>query len=122
ALISRTSIAESAVTFQTEIEDISMHSSLLFPLGIIINEIVVNALKYAFIGKKDGKIALTVLRKDSQTMVVVKDDGMGIPDEVMIDKATGFGMQMVRLLVKQIHSSIDIVKDRGTKYVIKMEA
>jgi PAS domain S-box-containing protein len=62
-----------------ELEDFPLDSAKLFPLGIILNELVTNAFKYAFDGQNSGTIRITLKRNNAKACMSVHDDGKGLP-------------------------------------------
>lgn len=105
-------------TINFEIEDFILNINMLTPLGIIINELITNMMKYAFVGKKSGKIYVSAFRKNNEVSVVVQDNGVGMPDSISFEKSTGFGMQLIGMLTEQIGGTIQIVREAGTKVLL----
>lgn len=99
-------------------------SELLLPsrtvscIGIIINELITNAMKYAFTDRDDPRIEVTVNEHEKLVSVCVEDNGVGLPSAVDIETPEGFGLQMVKLLAQQIDGSLQLDRDGGTKITI----
>ncbi len=70
-------------------------------LAIIINELVSNAVRHGFAGRKHGQIQIRAFRKNGQIELNVIDDGHGYPDDFHVETSTGLGIGIVRTLVKQ---------------------
>ena len=104
------------------VEKIFLGIDQAIPCGLIISELVSNAIKYAFPRKhrKKGKIRITFNKKGKRTIqLVVEDDGIGIPDVVDITKVDSLGLQMVNLLAeKQLKGKLKLDRERGTKFTI----
>ena len=81
---------------------IDVPSSVAIHVGLIVNELVTNSLKYAYPGERGGVINVTVARAGPEVTVIVKDDGVGCPDGV----EPGLGSRLVRLLAKQMGGSV----------------
>ncbi len=108
------------INLKTDIEDISMDIELAIPCGLIVNELISNSIKYAFPEDRHGKINLEVkLMNDEFYEMVIKDDGIGIPDSISFEKTPSLGLQLVRALVNQINGEMSLFKNNGTKFVIK---
>jgi len=90
-------------------------------VGIIINELVTNAMKYAFEGRKGGTILISVKLSGELIVVSVQDDGIGIPESVDLENGTGFGFVLVRLLTGQLDGSLLIERENGTKITVEFE-
>ncbi len=103
------------------VDDFVLDAKRLQPLGIIINELVTNAMKYAFDGKKGGTILVSVKLSGKSVVVSVQDDGVGIPESVDLEKRTGFGFVLVRLLTGQLEGSLRIEREHGTKITVEFE-
>jgi two-component sensor histidine kinase len=92
------------------------------PCGLIISELVSNCLKHAFPEKKEGRITI---RMDSDAKgaktLVIKDNGIGLPEGLDFRKAETLGLQLVADLVHQINGSIDLkeAKGEGTEFCVK---
>ena len=109
------------ITIKTEVDDIIMSFQSLSPLGIIVNELITNMMKYAFIGRDSGVISITAAMKDCHVEVSIRDDGNGIPESVNFENSTGFGMGLVGLLTEQIDGSIRIERGEGTKFILELD-
>jgi PAS domain S-box-containing protein len=88
------------------------------PCGLIINELVSNAFKHAFPDGKSGKIQVHLDNKLDRHTIVVKDTGVGFPDDVDMGNTETLGLQLVNDLVIQIDGSLDIQSDGGTTFKI----
>lgn len=107
----------SMVKFELAIEDFNLGSKVLSCLGIIINELITNSMKYAFNGCSDGVISITASKKSDEVTVVYRDNGVGIPESQSFENSTGFGMQLLDMLVKQVGGSAEINRDSGTGFI-----
>ncbi len=102
------------VRIEKDIEDFVLDTKILFPLGIIINELITNAFKYAFPDGSDGMIKVSVKKMNDAVSISVRDNGIGVSDEVVSSKSGGFGLNLVTALTEQIKGTVRIVKDNGT--------
>ena len=100
-----------SVQIETRIDDFVLGVKLLSPLGIIVNELLTNAMKYAFIGRDDGSIKVSAGIKDHRATIVIEDNGNGIPETIDIENSSGFGLQLVGRLTKQIGGTIKIERE-----------
>lgn|GEM_PF-3146164 len=106
------------VDIQTEIDDIALPPKLVSPLGIILNEMITNSMKYAFIDRDHGTISLKTSVHGKQVRVVYCDDGIGLPERTNLENSSGFGLQLIKLLVKQIDGEITIHRQNGVLFQI----
>jgi two-component system, sensor histidine kinase PdtaS len=106
---------------QTSIEPIQLHIDSSIPIGLIVTEVLTNALKYAFTGRNEGTIELALhLRKD-ELHIQIKDDGIGMTNAIPDPDGTSFGMKMVKSLCRQLKAEMQISENNGTcvKFVIR---
>lgn len=107
------------VKVETHVEDFILDVKFLSPLGIIINELITNIMKYAFTGRESGTIDISASLKDNTVTLAIQDDGVGMPESVSLENSKGFGLTLVKLLSGQIHGSIRIERDSGTRFVME---
>jgi PAS domain S-box-containing protein len=107
-----------SVRVETRIEDIDLEASMLQPLGLIVNELLTNIMKYAFAGRGGGVISVSASLEDELLSIAIADDGNGMPDSVDFDNSTGFGLLLVKTLVEQMKGRIGIERGNGTKIVL----
>ncbi|HPS85577.1 MAG TPA: PAS domain S-box protein [Spirochaetota bacterium] len=109
------------VKIEKHIQDFNVDAKTLFPLGIIVNEIITNAMKYAFTGRDRGLIAVFASMNDNHVVISIADDGNGIPETVDIEHSTGFGLSLISMLTQQIGGSVRIERMNGTKFIIEFD-
>jgi PAS domain S-box-containing protein len=107
------------IKLETKVDDFILNVKILSPLGIIVNELITNIMKYAFSGMEYGEITLTAKTENDRVIIVIKDNGVGIPESVDFGCSSGFGLDLVKMLVEQIEGNITIERDRGTKFVLE---
>ncbi len=89
------------------------------PLGLILNELISNAYKYAFDGKSAGALNVSVeALGDGQHQLTVSDSGVGLPSEFDFQKAKSLGLRLVRRLAKQLYGSVTYSHEEGAKFII----
>jgi len=107
------------IAIESTIEDVPIDSKKIFPLGIIINELVTNALRHAFDDGETGKISVILDKEDDGGIILtVKDSGRGLPDGFCLDKSGGFGFSLVEMLVKQLKGKMSHGPDPGDRGTI----
>ncbi len=89
------------------------------PCGLILNELVGNALKHAFRDRSDGEVAVFI-RKSEQgdVRMRVRDDGSGLPPGFDWMQARSLGLRLVRMLARQLHARVEISGKKGTEFTI----
>ncbi len=89
------------------------------PLGLILNELISNAYKYAFDGKSAGELNVSVEPLgDGKHQLTVSDSGAGLPSEFDFQKAKSLGLKLVRRLAKQLYGSVTYSHEEGAKFVV----
>jgi PAS domain S-box-containing protein len=104
-----------------KLDDFVLDVKILQPLGIIINELLTNIMKYAFTDREDGIITISSEIEGSHILINIHDNGVGIPETIEIENSTGFGMQLVGMLTEQIGGSIRIERKDGTKFILEFD-
>ncbi|MFQ3620331.1 MAG: histidine kinase dimerization/phosphoacceptor domain -containing protein [Spirochaetales bacterium] len=89
-------------------------------LGIIVNELVTNALKYAFVGSETGRLEITGKEEGAFLHLTIQDDGVGLPESIPSDNSTSFGVQMVQLLVERLQGTLEISRIQGTRFTMQI--
>lgn len=110
-----------AVKVETEFDNFVLDMSIIQPLGIIINELLTNIMKYAFSGRDDGLIKVSASLNNNKVSVVIADNGIGLPEAINFKNSTGFGMKLVSLLTEQIKGTLKIERGDGTRFVIEFD-
>lgn len=106
------------VTIEKRIDDFDLTTRKLFPLGIIVNEIVTNTMKHAFNGRRTGQIGITLDRTENYATLSIQDDGVGLPDGFDASASKGFGLTVVTVLAQQLGGTLTIENDAGTRSVL----
>ncbi|MFI1772300.1 sensor histidine kinase [Thalassobellus citreus] len=89
------------------------------PLGLIVNELITNAYKYAFIDGLKGRLDISIKRVDKENYkLIVSDNGSGIPDDFNINEAKSFGLNLVTRLVKQLRGKLFFNNNDGANFEI----
>ncbi len=98
-----------------------LESNSLFPIGLILNELITNAFKYAFKNHESPELLVSIKRdKDSLLKIMVKDNGPGINESDIVLSSTSFGLSLVTQLVSQYKGKLNIKKENGTCFEISM--
>ncbi len=107
------------VTFKVEADDIALDVDIAIPCGLLVNELVSNALKHAFPDGRGGEIKIG-MRDDGAGYyrLVMQDNGVGFPAEVDYRSTASLGLQLVNSLTRQLGGKIELQVDAGTTFVI----
>jgi len=90
-----------------------------FPLGLIINEFITNSFKYAFDKDKEGTISIKLVEKAKSFLLLLQDDGKGLPDDMNVNQLNSFGIRIMKLLSKQLGGVFSITGKNGVQVEIE---
>ena len=107
------------VKSRIEVGDVFLDINRAIPCGLIINELVSNALKYAFPDGKKGEITVKMkVDENDKYTLVVKDTGIGFPQDLDFRHTETLGMQLVTDLTAQLDGSVELKREKGTEFKI----
>lgn len=114
------------INLNIEVQDINFGIDTIIPLGMLINELVSNSLKYAFSDDEQGEINIKLYRNDrgiesddrEYYTLIIADNGRGIPEDIDIRDTDSLGLQLINSLVDQINGNFKLDKSNGTKFTI----
>jgi PAS domain S-box-containing protein len=109
------------IALRIRTDRILLDSKRSVPLGLILNEVISNALKYAYPSDKSGEVRVELRRREGAISLEVSDDGSGIPDEFLAPGSPSMGMTLVRMLAQQIGAAISIDNKYGTRVRLSFE-
>jgi two-component sensor histidine kinase len=90
----------------------------MIPLGLILNEIISNSLKHAFL-KNKGTISISLKSVKNRYTLTVQDDGKGLPPGFTVKKHSNLGMQLIFMLGEQLNAEVSMQRKKGTSYKIQ---
>jgi len=91
------------------------------PLGLLLNELISNALKHAFPDGREGTISISGGEEGDLITLVVRDNGIGIPEELDWKDTTSLGMRLVTSLIDQVDGTIALDRKSGTTFTVTMK-
>ncbi|MBA2611860.1 MAG: PAS domain S-box protein [Bacteroidetes bacterium] len=105
------------------LEKINLNLDVSIPAGLIVNELITNAIKHAFPDAKKGCINLNLKSENNYIHLEVKDNGVGIPPGIDHNNTNTLGLQLVNTLMDQLDGEIKFKseKDKGTEVLIKFK-
>ncbi|AFZ25509.1 PAS domain S-box [Cylindrospermum stagnale PCC 7417] len=112
-------VSNSLIQLNIQVDHASLDIETAIPCGLIINELVSNALKYAFPSNCEGKIQVRFYQECDRTLkLIIRDNGVGLPEDFDSKKAKTLGITLVQGLVKQLRGIIEINRQEGTEFKI----
>lgn len=111
------------IDLQFRLEDANLEMAKSIPLGLLVNEVLINAYKHAFKGRKEGLIELKSRVDNEEIEIRICDNGIGLPQNGERSKLGSLGMTLIRKFSKQLQGDLSIKSDQdaGTEYVLKFE-
>ena len=115
------------VDLKIDVEDIRLDINTSIPLGLILNELITNSMKYAFPLNKEsiaqekfkkGNIYVKLYKRGDGYIMSVEDDGVGLPDNFSFEKSNSLGLQLIKTLTNQIDGRIHFTNDNGALFKI----
>lgn len=103
----------SKIKFDVKLDDIRLDLKRTLPLGLILNELLTNALKYAYPNDASGDIRIQLSQSNDHIQLTVGDDGVGLPESVNIEKGNHFGYELIRSLTSQLKGVFSSVSKKG---------
>lgn len=109
------------IVLRTDIYEVALGVNTAIPVGLIINELMSNALKHAFPDRNKGEIFIRVRKKNRNISIIVRDDGVGMPRDMNWRDTRSLGLRMVFSLVEQMKGTIGLDRSRGTGFSMVLE-
>jgi two-component sensor histidine kinase len=106
------------IQFRLSIDPVSLNISHAIPLGLIINEAVSNSIKYAFPGKRNGEISISMIDSGEQIKLELADNGIGMPLNTNETETNSLGLELIKGLSEDIDGNISFDVTKGTRITI----
>ncbi|AFY43806.1 PAS domain S-box protein [Nostoc sp. PCC 7107] len=112
-------ITPNCIKLKIQVNDASLDIETAIPCGLIINELVSNALKYAFTDQSTGEILVSLEQQEQDNLILtIRDNGIGLPQDFDSRNTKTLGIILVQGLVKQLRGEIEINSQQGTEFKI----
>ncbi len=113
----------SLVQFQVDVDPIELDLSQAIPLGLILNEVITNSIKYAFADRQAGIIRIRMARvEDDMILLHIRDNGRGLPDGMDVHKTSSMGIRLVNGLARQLNAHLTVEGTNGVGVYLKFAA
>ncbi len=114
-------IYSSNIKLDTNMEPYDFKMEEAIPLGLIINELTLNTIKYAFKGCEDGTLYIEFKNEDNHYTLIVKDNGKGLPKHLDLNNLTSLGLTVVQNLTLQLGGTFSILDCEGAGFKIEFD-
>ncbi|RAW01007.1 PAS domain S-box protein [Pseudochryseolinea flava] len=105
--------------FKTDIQNNVIDLDSAIYCGLIVNELITNAIKHAFKGKNEGSITVSFRKDGDKFLLVVADDGVTMPEDVTPGASASFGMHLLQIFVRQLGGTLEIIREKGTIFQMR---
>ena len=114
SLYSSYGVDRDRIDLNLSVEKLNLDVDTTIPLGLIINELISNTLKYAFPEDRTGQLSISLKQSESCLMLLVKDNGVGLPKDLNWKESPSFGLKLVSALAEKLKASLEINNEKGT--------
>jgi two-component sensor histidine kinase len=103
-----------------DVKDMAFDIDTAIPLGLIVNELVANAFKYAYNGDAEGKLTIMIdTIKNKEYLLTVADNGPGLPENTNIQELSSMGLRLVTILTNQLDGTFSYTYNKGSVFTVK---
>jgi two-component sensor histidine kinase len=110
------------ISYHLDVESFHLKVIGAVPVGLIINEAVTNAIKYAFSNQEKGSISIFMQKGLKDIVLKIADNGIGLSKGFDIDNSHSFGMTLINGLVKQLEGTLTIIDEEGLSLTIVFDS
>ncbi len=110
------------ISLEIDVSEVELSIDKANACGLIVNELISNALKHAFPNGREGAILIRMKPVGALYRLVIQDDGVGLPEGVEEESPDSLGMQLVRTFVEQLNGTLQIRREQGSTFIIHFEA
>lgn len=125
-------VDQDKIKYEIKCDDIKLNIETSVPCGLIITELVTNSIKHAFPSTENEKsfcfrnnpghkISVSMYLKNDYINLIIKDNGIGFPNDLDFNNTESLGLELVNLLVNQLDGIINLERKEGTEFIIKFK-
>jgi two-component sensor histidine kinase len=112
--------ADVPIRVHLEVTAAELPRDLAIPVGLVVNELVVNALKHAFDDMPTGTVSVQVHARDGQAEIVVRDDGIGLSEDLLRHNGGGDGLALISSMVEDLEGRVEVFHEPGTTFIVRV--
>jgi PAS domain S-box-containing protein len=110
-----------SVTLDLNIDEVLLESEMVFTLGMIVNELITNSMKYAFNDSNYGVISISVMKQNQKIKLIYKDNGPGMPVNSKSEHSTGLGLMLIHVMAENLGAELKFMNENGAKLSLALE-
>ncbi len=111
-------INKDKISTKVNLSNVSLNINLAIPIGLIINELLTNSMKYAFPDNRSGEITIDFKYDQGKYTLIIADDGVGFPDDYDHNNSKSLGLLLVNALTRQVQGKLALESSKGTKFTL----
>lgn len=101
------------IALKTDIDNVVLDVDMVIPIGLVLNELISNSLKYAFGKNGTGTLFISFKKYENELLLEVKDNGAGFPKDMDVFKTTSFGYKLVKAFAQKLKAKLEVYNDNG---------
>lgn len=105
--------SENRIALETDIDPVMLDVDMVIPVGLVLNELISNALKYAFCDKEQGVLRITFKKSADGMLLQVKDNGRGFPTGMNVYQTPSFGYKLIKAFAQKLKAKLEVYNDDG---------
>lgn len=109
------------IVLKTKLDEVTLETKRAVPLGLILNELVMNSIKHAYPPGAKGEIRVELSRSDDKVKLTVSDQGAGFPEAFDPEASGGMGWSLVRMLAEEIDARVTVENRGGCRVSIAFD-
>jgi two-component sensor histidine kinase/HAMP domain-containing protein len=113
---------ERQIAVKLDVETVSLPLEQAIPCGMIVNELLTNAIQHGFPQGRSGEVRVQFRQENERLVLAVEDNGVGVPAGVVETQGTTLGLKVVRALVRQVHGEMTVEYEGGTRFKVSFGA
>jgi len=121
SLLNTYNVGASKITLKTDVEPLLLDIDTVIPLGLILNELITNAIKYAFDPDVAGEISVSLLNNEGKLELIVADNGKGM-EEGKFGAEPTMGYRLIKAFVQKLKGSYSVSNDSGTRFALSFNS
>lgn len=114
--------APSHITVEVKSQCVLVDINLAVPLGLLVNEVITNAFKHAFVGRESGKVEVTCTRNGEDYDLIISDNGIGVSNWGTPTSNRSLGVTLIKELSRQINAKLSVESENGTTFAFQFKA
>jgi two-component sensor histidine kinase len=110
------------INIDVKVDNVHLPIAFAIPCGLILNELLTNAFKYAFPGGQSGEIIVKFHKMNNRFVLSVGDNGVGLPARLNFREANSMGLRLINILTRQLKGEMNLDQSKGTLFKITFTA